>query len=212
MIFYNLNCIYKSNGKSDIIEQMHVIKTNVMYVSMTNSVHISANNMPTSISQYHHYSFPETLIWGSIIDRLTRHANTEHVWAIGNAINTLIGTRTHKNKWWCYIYWETATHLNVLKPRCVMTHNNTSVNWQVTLKINRHGNTYWNVHNEPQCSFKRNKWTVTINKLAPTHASTDAPWTRGLNCRTGRSYLCKHKDLLCTLKRNNCTLLIPWRV
>lgn len=32
MIFYNLNCIYKSNGKSDIIEQMHVIKTNVMYV------------------------------------------------------------------------------------------------------------------------------------------------------------------------------------
>ena len=31
MIFYNLNCIYNSDGKSDIIKQMHIIKTNVMY-------------------------------------------------------------------------------------------------------------------------------------------------------------------------------------
>lgn len=44
-------------------------------------------------------------------------------------------------------------------------------------------------------------------------SGTDAHvWPRSLKCRTSRSSLRKHKDLLCALGRSSCVLLIPRHV
>lgn len=89
----------------------------------------------------------------------------------------------------------------------MIAHNNTSVYRQVTLKINLHGCIY----KEPQCSFKWNKCALLIQSSSSSSSDAQTHVNMALNCRSGGSNLCKHKDPLCTLQltaRNNCSLLI----
>lgn len=152
------------------------------------------------------------MLWGWLSKNHTH--SQRHMWAIGNTNNTrTYNCHTLKNTWCDTINMSRSCHAQTVSSNmctCI-TQNNTSVDWQVTLKINQLGHIYWNLHKEPQCSLKRNKWALLIH----WHQNSPALmhwYTCTFNCLTGRSYLCKHKDLLCTLKRNNCKLLISWRV
>lgn len=140
----------------------------------------------------------------------------KHVWAIGIAINTLIRTHT------CHTLTKTSgvmllicqenskaqslypqTHVHSLD--CTQTHK--------CLLTGDTKNTlpWFHILTLAQCSFRRGKWALLIRRHQHTQALIH--WymcTCTLNCHTGRSYLCKHKDLLCILMRNNCKLLISW--